>query len=128
VMSLCRIDDKPVRTHEPVTEPDALRPPVPPGGTDRDHRPDPGARRPQHRAVRADARKHFSRTDRGVSIMRKPFAITLDVGSSRANPHRRLAHRTTPLRAQPAALQQRFLGDEALRRGWQVPVDAAPTG
>ena len=23
---------------------------------------------------------------------------------------------------------ERFLGDEALRRGWQVPVDAAPTG
>jgi NADPH-dependent glutamate synthase beta subunit-like oxidoreductase len=23
---------------------------------------------------------------------------------------------------------QRFLGDEALRKGWQVPVDAAPTG
>ena len=23
---------------------------------------------------------------------------------------------------------QRFLGDEALRRGWKVPVDAAPTG
>src|ERR1700761_1295416 len=24
VMSFCRIDDKPIRTHEPVTEPDAL--------------------------------------------------------------------------------------------------------
>jgi NADPH-dependent glutamate synthase beta subunit-like oxidoreductase len=23
---------------------------------------------------------------------------------------------------------ERFLGDEALRRGWKVPVDAAPTG
>ena len=23
---------------------------------------------------------------------------------------------------------ERFLGDEALRKGWQVPVDAAPTG
>jgi len=23
---------------------------------------------------------------------------------------------------------ERFLGDEALRQGWQVPVDAAPTG
>jgi NADPH-dependent glutamate synthase beta subunit-like oxidoreductase len=23
---------------------------------------------------------------------------------------------------------ERFLGDEALRHGWQVPVDAAPTG
>jgi NADPH-dependent glutamate synthase beta subunit-like oxidoreductase len=23
---------------------------------------------------------------------------------------------------------ERFLGDEALRNGWQVPVDAAPTG
>jgi len=23
---------------------------------------------------------------------------------------------------------ERFLGDEALRPGWQVPVDAAPTG
>ncbi len=23
---------------------------------------------------------------------------------------------------------ERILGDEALRRGWQVPVDAAPTG
>jgi pyruvate ferredoxin oxidoreductase gamma subunit len=23
-MSFCRIDDKPIRTHEPVTEPDAL--------------------------------------------------------------------------------------------------------
>jgi pyruvate ferredoxin oxidoreductase gamma subunit len=28
VMSFCRIDDKPIRTHEPVTEPDALRPPT----------------------------------------------------------------------------------------------------
>ena len=46
-MSFCRIDNKPIRTHEPVTEPDAL---------------------------------------------------------------------------------ERFLGDEALRKGWQVPVDAAPTG
>ena len=46
-MSFCRIDDKSIRTHEPVTEPDAL---------------------------------------------------------------------------------ERFLGDEALRKGWQVPVDAAPTG
>ena len=24
VMSFCRMDDKPIRTHEPVTEPDAL--------------------------------------------------------------------------------------------------------
>ena len=24
VMSFCRIDDKPIRTHDPVTEPDAL--------------------------------------------------------------------------------------------------------
>jgi len=23
---------------------------------------------------------------------------------------------------------ERFLGNEALRKGWQVPVDAAPTG
>ena len=23
---------------------------------------------------------------------------------------------------------ERFLGEEALRKGWQVPVDAAPTG
>jgi pyruvate ferredoxin oxidoreductase gamma subunit len=28
VMSFCRIDDKPIRTHEPVTEPDTLRPPT----------------------------------------------------------------------------------------------------
>jgi NADPH-dependent glutamate synthase beta subunit-like oxidoreductase len=36
-------------------------------------------------------------------------------------------------RAQPDAAVginsvERFLGDEALRKGWQAPVDAAPTG
>jgi NAD-dependent dihydropyrimidine dehydrogenase PreA subunit len=40
--------------------------------------------------------------------MRKPFAITLDVGVEPGRPHRRLAHRAPGLRAQPAAVQQRI--------------------
>jgi len=28
----------------------------------------------------------------------------------------------------PIRTRERFLGDEALRQGWQVPVAAAPTG
>ena len=50
----------------------ALRPPVRARGAHRRDRQDPGQSRPQHRAIRA-------------AVMAKPFAITLDVGSSRAN-------------------------------------------
>jgi hypothetical protein len=70
--------------------------------------------------------------------MRKSFAITLDVGSSRANhtgawrtERPVYVHNLPPCnRAQPDAAVginsvQRFLSDEALRKGWQVPVDAA---
>jgi NADPH-dependent glutamate synthase beta subunit-like oxidoreductase len=131
----------------------------------------------------------------GVSTMRKPFAITLDVGSSRANrtgawrtgrplyvhnlppcnnacpageniqqwlyhaedggPERyeaawrqimddnpfpaimgRVCYRPCETACNRAQLDsavginsaERFLGDEALRRGWRTPVDAAPTG
>jgi NAD-dependent dihydropyrimidine dehydrogenase PreA subunit len=126
--------------------------------------------------------------------MRKPFAITLDVGSSRANhtgtwrterpvyvdnlpPYNnacpageniqqwlydaeegsakyeaawrhimqdnpfpavmgRVCYRPCETACNRAQLDaavginsvERFLGDEALRKGWQVPVDAAPTG
>ena len=41
--------------------------------------PAPGERRPQHRPLRAAARR------RRDAVMDKPFAITLDIGSSRAN-------------------------------------------
>jgi 2-oxoacid:acceptor oxidoreductase delta subunit (pyruvate/2-ketoisovalerate family) len=129
-----------------------------------------------------------------VTTMRKPFAITLDVGSSRANhtgawrterpgyvhnlppcnnacpsgeniqqwlydaeegPARyeaawrqimadnpfpaimgRVCYRPCETACNRAQLDsavginsvERFLGDEALRQGWQVPVDGAPTG
>ena len=69
-------------------------------------------------------------TDRGMSIMRKPFAITLDIGSSRAN-HTgawRPVMEDNPFPAVGINPVERFLGDEALRRGRQAPVDAAPTG
>jgi NADPH-dependent glutamate synthase beta subunit-like oxidoreductase len=58
--------------------------------------------------------------------MRKPFAITLDVGSSRAN-HTGAWRTERPVYVGINSVE-RFLGDEALRQGWQVPVDAAPTG
>src|SRR5947207_13062879 len=103
--------------------------------------------------------------------MRKPLAITLDVGSSRANHtgawrterlvyvHNlsakyeaawrqimqdnpfpaimgRVCYRPCEAACNRAELDsavgvnsvERFLGDKALRKGWQVPVDAAPTG
>ena len=129
-----------------------------------------------------------------MTTMRKPFAITLDVGSSRANHTGAWRTERPGIRPQPATVQQRlprgeniqqwlydaeegpakyeaawrqimddnpfpaimgrvcyrpcetacnraqldsavginsverFLGDEALRQGWQVPVDAAPDG
>src|SRR4029079_11796005 len=56
-----------------------LRPPVRSDTAQRRDRRHPGARRPQHRAVRPARRR------RGGPVMNKPFAITLDVGSSRAN-------------------------------------------
>ena len=62
----------------------------------------PGERRPQHRPLRAA---------RGEgSVMDKPFAITLDVGSSLANKTGKLAHRATRLRAPAAALQPTLPG------------------
>ena len=52
VLSFCRIDDRPIRTHEPVTDPDALL------------IQDPGLGRPQHRALRPtrQPRNRSSRT------------------------------------------------------------------
>ena len=55
----------------------ALRAPVRPERRRRRDRAHPGARRPQHRAA--------SGCSRGGAVMDKPFAITLDVGSSLAN-------------------------------------------
>ncbi len=56
---------------------EALRAPLRHAGGTRAHRADPGRRRPQHRRVRP----RWARRAR----MDKPFAITLDVGSSLAN-------------------------------------------
>jgi hypothetical protein len=65
-----------------------------------------------------------------MSIMRKPFAITLDIGSSRTNQTGawRYVMEDNPFPAVDISSVERLLGDEALRHGWQAPVDAAPTG
>ena len=55
-------------------------------GRTRHRGPDPGHRRPQHRAVRARPRRARRVPGRrGYDRNELPFAITLDVGSSRAN-------------------------------------------
>ena len=67
--------------------PAPLRAPVLADASGRRDRPDPGPGRPQHRALRA-ARRASPPTPahgRRAALMEKPFAITLDVGSSRAN-------------------------------------------
>ena len=89
-------------------------------------RPHPGDRRPQHRALRA-----CSAGLRG-SLMDKPFAITLDVGSSLANHTGRVADRAPGLRRAPAAVQRRLPGRRGRpgvalpRRGGRLP--GAPGG
>ena len=91
---------------------------------------DPGARRPQHPALRAapaddgtaarpagelgDPDLLADTTTRAVSDgshrEEPPFAITLDVGSSLANKTGQLAHRARRVRRPPAALQPRLPG------------------
>src|SRR5436305_7359051 len=88
----------------------------------------------------AAALKHFQQGPEETD-MRKPFAITLDVGSSRANhtgawrtERPVYVHNLPPCNsACPAGENiQQWLYDaeegSAKYEGWQVPVDAAPTG
>ena len=74
---------------------------------DRRDRQDPGPRRPQHRAIRA-------------AVMDKPFAITLDVGSSLANKTGSWRTERPALRAPHAAVQRR------LPRRRELPAVALP--
>ena len=165
---------------------EALRAPVQARATDRDDRPHPGRRRPQHPPLRTSTRPG------GGVLMDKPFAITLDPGSSLANKTGSwreerpvYVHRLPPCNhACPAGenIQQwlyhaesgdyeaawrelvkdnplpavmgrvcyhpcetacnraevddavgihgveRFLGDEAIKHGWKLTLDAEPTG
>jgi hypothetical protein len=73
VMSFCRIDDRPIRTHEPVSEPgDRLG-------------QDPASANRSSRTSSAYSLSAPLLPAGGVNPMDKPFAITLDPGSSRAN-------------------------------------------
>ncbi len=63
-------------------------------------RQDPGRSRPQHRPIRAA----------GGEVMDKPFAITLDVGSSRANKTGSWRTERAGLRRPDAAVQPRLPG------------------
>src|ERR1019366_1504933 len=165
---------------------EALRAPVRPGSAHRRERTHPGGRGSQHPPLRPAEQR------RRCSLMDKPFAITLDVGSSLANKtgswrdeRPRYVHRLPPCNhACPAGenIQQwlyhaesgdyeaawrelvrdnplpavmgrvcyhpcetacnrgqldetigvhgveRFLGDEAIRRGWKLTLDAEPSG
>ena len=66
-------EDPPARARRGLPAPAApLPPPVRARASHRRHRPRAGARRPQHRSVR-------------TAVMDRPFAITLNVGSSLAN-------------------------------------------
>jgi pyruvate ferredoxin oxidoreductase beta subunit len=70
----------------------------------------------------------FCRTDRGVSIMHKPFAITLDVGSSRAN-HTgawRTERPSTCTTCRPATTPAR--PGRTSSSGCTTPRKAAPSG
>ena len=68
----------------------------------------PGGRRPQHRALRAARRRSPLAATRG--LMDKPFAITLDVGSSLANKTGSWRDERPVYVAPPAAVQPRLPG------------------
>ena len=92
----------PIRRRVPVTEylqaAEALRASLRQDARRRTHRAHPGDGRPQHR--------RFGLLE--GTPMEKPFAITLDVGSSLANKTGLVAHQAARLRRPPAAVQPRL--------------------
>ncbi len=64
-----------------------------------------------------------------AALMDKPFAITLDPGSSRAKPHRRLAHAAPRSTATGCAVQRSLpAGARTFRAGCSTPRAAIPAG
>jgi Pyruvate ferredoxin/flavodoxin oxidoreductase/Dihydroprymidine dehydrogenase domain II, 4Fe-4S cluster/NAD(P)-binding Rossmann-like domain len=159
VMSFCRIDDQPIRTHEPVTEPGALLIQDPTllhqadlfaglgaegymlnhTGAWRTERPVyvhnlppcnsvcPAGENVQQWLYDAEEGGPEKYEAGWRQIMEdNPFPAIM--GRVCYRPCETACNRAQLDSAVGVNSVERFLGDEALRRGWKVPVDAAPTG
>jgi NAD(P)-binding Rossmann-like domain len=122
MMSFCRLDDKPIRTHVPFAEPDALiiQDPMLLHQADRFA----GLGREGYMLINSTNSLDELGLDDSVSGFRFPAIM----GRVCYRPCGTACNRAQLDSAVAFNSVERFLGDEALRRGWKVPVDAAPTG
>jgi NADPH-dependent glutamate synthase beta subunit-like oxidoreductase len=112
--------DKPIRTHEPVAEPDALiiQDPTLLHQAEVFAGLGPDGYMLVNSAKYEAARRQIMQDNPFPAVMGRVCYRPCETACNRAQLDAAVGINSV----------ERFLGDEALRKGWQVPVDAAPTG